>query len=164
MPRPPTCTLADWTRSTRMAQAENPIALDGTPIRGARIDEHVCSPFACIRARKRSSRSQCLRRPMRSPEHRPSSPACRWPDGCVPPLHTQKDFMQCIDAFGGTRVLTVTHSAHTVCGSCDLCCRSPCFPHPRCDARSPSKDAASASVPIGTPPSKMGRWVSTLLH
>ncbi len=90
--------LADWIRSTLSAQADDPIALDGKTVRGAKktsIRPLICSLFAPITVRKRFCKSRFARRPMRSQSPRLSYPAYRSMDASSPQMHCTRKKTSC---------------------------------------------------------------------
>jgi len=92
--------LADWIRSTLVAQPEDPLALDGKTVRGARTDEQAAPHLLSFRTHQSQETLPCL--PL-------AGRVCT-----ADALHTQKDFMQCVDALGGKSVLTVKNNQPTL--------------------------------------------------
>jgi len=111
--------LADWIRSTLVAQPEDPIALDGKTVRGARTDEQAAPHLLSFRTHQ----SQETLFQVCVSEKTNEIPVAQALLPCLPlagrvctadALHTQKDFMQCVDALGGKSVLTVKNNQPTL--------------------------------------------------
>jgi predicted transposase YbfD/YdcC len=116
-------TLADWIRRTLQAQPDDPIALDGKTVRGARTAEGVAPHLLSFR----THHSQETLLQVAVSEKTNEIPVAQALLPCLPvagrvftadALHTQKDFMQCVDALGGKTVLTVKDNQPTL--SADL--------------------------------------------
>jgi predicted transposase YbfD/YdcC len=112
-------TLADWIRSTLCAQADDPIALDGKTVRGARKDEQSAPHLLSFRTHQ----SQETLLQVVVGEKTNEIPVAQALLPCLPvdgriitadALHTQKNFMQCVDALGGKTVLTVKNNQPTL--------------------------------------------------
>ncbi len=112
-------TLADWIRSTLCAQADDPIALDGKTVRGARTDEHAAPHLLSFR----THHSQETLLQVAVSEKTNEIPVAQALLPCLPlagrvctadALHTQKDFMQCVNALGGKSLLTVKNNQPTL--------------------------------------------------
>ncbi len=112
-------TLADWIRSTLCAQSDDPIALDGKTVRGAKTDDQVAPHLLSFRTHH--SQETLLQAVVC--EKTNEIPVAQALLPCLPvagrvftadALHTQKDFMQCVDAFGGKTVLTVKNNQPTL--------------------------------------------------
>ncbi len=112
-------TLADWIRSTLCAQADDPIALDGKTVRGARKDEQSAPHLLSFR----THHSQETLLQVVVSEKTNEIPVAQALLPCLPvdgriftadALHTQKDFMLCVDALGGKTVLTVKNNQPTL--------------------------------------------------
>jgi hypothetical protein len=140
--------LADWIRSTLVAQAEDPIALDGKTVRGARTNEQPAPHLLSFRTHQ----SQETLLQVAVSEKTNEIPVAQALLPCLPlagrvctadALHTQKEFMQCVDAASGQNSPdSQKQSAYPVCGFGDLFCRSLCF----CASRTrPSISIADAS-------------------
>lgn len=113
------CALADWIRSTLVAQAEDPLALDGKTVCGARADEQAAPHLLSFR----THHSQETLFQVAVSEKTNEIPVAQALLPCLPlagrvctadALHTQKDFMQCVDALGGKSVLTVKNNQPTL--------------------------------------------------
>jgi predicted transposase YbfD/YdcC len=113
------CTLADWIRSTLQATPDDPIALDGKTVRGARTDEHAAPHLLSFRTHE--SHETLLQ--VEVSEKTNEIPVAQALLPCLPlagrvltadALHTQKDFMACVDALGGKTVLTVKNNQPTL--------------------------------------------------
>lgn len=111
--------LADWIRSTLQAKADDPIALDGKTVRGARTDEHPAPHLLSFRTHK----SQETLLQVVVSEKTNEIPVAQKLLPCLPvkgrvftadALHTQKDFMACVDALGGKTILTVKNNQPTL--------------------------------------------------
>lgn len=116
-------TLADWIRSTLVAAPEDPIALDGKTVRGARKGEQAAPHLLSFRTHQ----SQETLLQVAVSEKTNEIPIAQALLPCLPlagrvctadALHTQKDFMQGVDALGGKTVLTVKNNQPTL--SADL--------------------------------------------
>src|SRR5947209_4850884 len=112
-------TLADWIRSTLCAQADDPIALDGKTVRGAKTDEQSAPHLLSFR----THHSQETLLQVVVSEKTNEIPVAQALLPCLPvagrvftadALHTQKDFMQCVDALGGKTLLTVKNNQPTL--------------------------------------------------
>ena len=83
-------TLADWMRATLVAEADEPIALDGKSIRGARTGEQKAPHLLsfCTHHSQEILRAACAwtRRPMRFPSLSKCCRVCRWLDAFIPPM------------------------------------------------------------------------------
>lgn len=113
------CLLADWIRSTLQAKRDDPIALDGKTIRGARTNEASAPHLLSFRTHQ----SQETLFQVLVSEKTNEIPMAQALLPCVPvegrvftadALHTQKDFMLCVDALGGKTVLTVKNNQPTL--------------------------------------------------
>jgi predicted transposase YbfD/YdcC len=113
------CTLADWIRSTLQAQPDDPIALDGKTVRGARTAEDSAPHLLSFRTHQ----SQETLFQVVVSEKTNEIPIAQALLPCLPvngrvftadALHTQKDFMLCVDALGGKTVLTVKNNQPTL--------------------------------------------------
>jgi predicted transposase YbfD/YdcC len=111
--------LADWIRSTLVAGPEDPIALDGKTVRGARTEEQTAPHLLSFRTHQ----SQETLLQVAVSEKTNEIPVAQVLLPCLPlagrvctadALHTQKDFMQCVDALGGKSVLTVKNNQPTL--------------------------------------------------
>jgi predicted transposase YbfD/YdcC len=111
--------LADWIRTTLCAQPDDPIALDGKTVRGARKDEQPAPHLLSFRTH--SSQETLLQ--VVVSEKTNEIPVAQALLPCLPvdgriftadALHTQKDFMLCVDALGGKTVLTVKNNQPTL--------------------------------------------------
>jgi hypothetical protein len=96
--------LADWIRATLVASADDPIALDGNTVRGARTDDHA----APHRLSFRTHQSQETLLQVAVSEKTNEIPVAHALLPCVPlagrvctadALHTHHEFMQRVDAF-----------------------------------------------------------------
>lgn len=112
-------TLADWIRSTLLAQADDPIALDGKTVRGARTEEQAAPHLLSFR----THHSQETLVQVAVPEKTNEIPVAQALLPCLPltgrvctadALHTHKEFMQGVDALGGKTVLTVKNNQPTL--------------------------------------------------
>ncbi len=112
-------TLADWIRSTLVAQAEDPIALDGKTVRGARNGEQSAPHLLSFRTHQSQETLVQVAVSQKTNE----IPVAQALFPCLPlagrvctadALHTQKDFMRCVDALGGKSVLTVKNNQPTL--------------------------------------------------
>lgn len=113
------CTLADWIRRTLQAQADDPIALDGKTVRGASTADGSAPHLLSFRTHQ----SQETLLQVRVSEKTNEIPIAQALLPCLPvagrvltadALHTQKDFMLCVDALGGKTVLTVKNNQPTL--------------------------------------------------
>jgi len=111
--------LADWIRSTLKAKADDPIALDGKTVRGAGTTKHAAPHLLSFRTHQ----SQETLLQVVVSEKTNEIPVAQALLPCLPvegriftadALHTQKDFMLCVDAFGGKTVLTVKNNQPTL--------------------------------------------------
>jgi len=63
--------LGKWVQATTSASADEPLALDGKTVRGARSGEQaalpICRPSVLITVRKRSGKGASTRKPTKSP-------------------------------------------------------------------------------------------------
>ncbi len=112
-------TLADWIRTTLHAQPEDPIALDGKTVRGAGKDEQPAPHLLSFR----THHSQETLLQVMVSEKTNEIPIAQALLPCLPlqgrvctadALHTQKNFMLCVDALGGKSVLTVKNNHPTL--------------------------------------------------
>jgi len=112
-------TLADWIGSTLCAQADDPIALDGKTVRGARKDEQPAPHLLSFR----THHSQETLLQVVVSEKTNEIPVAQALLSYLPvkgriftadALHTQKEFMRCLDALGGKTVLTVKNNQPTL--------------------------------------------------
>lgn len=112
-------TLADWIRSTLVAAPEDPIALDGKTVRGARTDEQAAPHLLSFRTHQ----SQETLFQVAVSEKTNEIPVAQALLPCLPlagrvcpadALHTQKEFMQCVEALGGKSLLTVKNNQPTL--------------------------------------------------
>jgi len=117
------CTLADWIRATLQAKADDPIALDGKVVRGARMDEQSAPNLLSFRTHH--SQETLLQAAVSDKTN--EIPVAQALLPCLPvagrvftadALHTQKDFMLRVDALGGKTLLTVKENHPTL--SADL--------------------------------------------
>jgi predicted transposase YbfD/YdcC len=113
------CALADWIRATLCAQPDDPIALDGKTVRGAATDEQPAPHLLSFR----THHSQETLLQVAVSEKTNEIPIAQILLPCLPiagrvctadALHTQKDFMLCVDALGGKTVLTVKNNQPTL--------------------------------------------------
>jgi predicted transposase YbfD/YdcC len=111
--------LADWIRSTLQATPDDPIALDGKTVRGASTAEHAAPHLLSFRTHQ----SQETLLQVAVSQKTNEIPVAQALLPCLPlagrictadALHTQKDFMQCVDALGGKSVLTVKNNQPTL--------------------------------------------------
>lgn len=111
--------LADWIRSTLEAQADDPIALDGKTVRGARTEKQGAPHLLSFRTHQ----SQETLLQVAVSEKTNEIPVAQALLPCLPlagrvctadALHTQKEFMQCVAALGGKTVLTVKNNQPTL--------------------------------------------------
>jgi predicted transposase YbfD/YdcC len=111
--------LADWIRNTLMAEAEDPIALDGKTVRGAKTDAQAAPHLLSFR----THHSQETLLQVAVSEKTNEIPVAQAMLPCLPvqgrvftadALHTQKEFMRCVDALGGKTVLTVKNNQPTL--------------------------------------------------
>lgn len=112
-------TLADWIRSTLQVKPDDPIALDGKTVRGARKDEQSAPHLLSFRTHH--SQETLLQVVVSGKTN--EIPVAQALLPCLPvhgriftadALHTQKDFMLCLDALGGKTVLTVKNNQPTL--------------------------------------------------
>ncbi len=112
-------TLADWIRRTLQAQPDDPIALDGKTVRGARMAEASAPHLLSFR----THHSQETLLQVLVSEKTNEIPIAQLLLPCLPvcgrvftadALHTQKDFLRCVDALGGKTVLTVKNNQPTL--------------------------------------------------
>lgn len=115
------CCLSDWIRRTLRSKPDDPIALDGKTVRGARTTK-VSAPHLLS---FRTHQSQETLFQVLVSEKTNEIPVAQALLPCLPvegrvftadALHTQKDFMLCIDALGGKTVLTVKNNQSTLYG------------------------------------------------
>src|SRR6266702_4010814 len=82
--------LADWMRATLVAQADEPIALDGKSVRGATTGEqkapHLLSFCAHHSQEILAATCASTRKRTKSPSPSKCCRVCRWPDGSTPPM------------------------------------------------------------------------------
>ncbi len=113
------CALADWIRSTLVAGPDDPIALDGKTVRGARTDQQAAPHLLSFRTHQ----SQETLFQVAVSEKTNEIPVAQALLPCLPlagrvctadALHTQKEFMQCVDGLGGKSVLTVKNNQPTL--------------------------------------------------
>jgi predicted transposase YbfD/YdcC len=111
--------LADWICNTLVAQPEDPIALDGKTVRGARTDERAAPHLLSFRTHHSQETllqvavSEKTNEIPVAQELLPSLPLA----GRVctaDALHTQKEFMQVVAASGGKSLLTVKNNQPTL--------------------------------------------------
>lgn len=111
--------LADWIRTTLQAKADDPIALDGKTVRGAGTDQQSAPHLLSFR----THHSQETLLQVVVSEKTNEIPVAQALLPCLPlegrvctadALHTQKDFMLCVDAQGGKTVLTVKNNQPTL--------------------------------------------------
>lgn len=111
--------LADWICGTLCAQADDPIALDGKTVRGARTNEQSAPHLLSFRTHQ----SQETLLQVVVSEKTNEIPVAQALLPCLPvngriitadALHTQKNFMQCVDALGAKTVLTVKNNQPTL--------------------------------------------------
>ena len=111
--------LADWIRRTLHAAPDDPIALDGKTVRGAKTAEHAAPHLLSFRTHK----SQETLLQVVVSEKTNEIPIAQALLPCLPiagrvftadALHTQKNFMLCVDALGGKTVLTVKKNQPTL--------------------------------------------------
>jgi predicted transposase YbfD/YdcC len=107
--------LADWIRSTLQAEADDPIALDGKTVRGARTAEENAPHLLSFRTHQ----SQETLLQVAVSEKTNEIPIAQALLPCLPvagrvitadALHTQKAFMLVVDALKGKSVLTVKNN------------------------------------------------------
>lgn len=112
-------TLADWIRTTLRAEPTDPIALDGKTVRGAGKGEQAAPHLLSFR----THHSQETLLQVAVSEKTNEIPVAQALLPCLPlqgrvctadALHTQKDFMLCVDALGGKTVLTVKNNHPTL--------------------------------------------------
>lgn len=111
--------LADWIRTTLTASADDPIALDGKTVRGARTDEHAAPHLLSFRTHQ----SQETLLQVAVSEKTNEIPVAQALLPCLPlagrvctadALHTHHAFMQFVDALEGKSVLTVKANQPTL--------------------------------------------------
>ena len=111
--------LADWIRQTLQAKADDPIALDGKTLRGAATADHAAPHLLSFRTHQ----SQETLFQVAVSEKTNEIPVAQALLPCMPvegrvftadALHTQKEFMRCVDALGGKTVLTVKNNHPTL--------------------------------------------------
>ena len=111
--------LADWVRATLVAAPDDPIALDGKTVRGARANEQPAPHLLSFR----THHSQETLFQVAVSEKTNEIPVAQALLPCLPlsgrvctadALHTQKDFMQGVAALGGKTVLTVKNNQPTL--------------------------------------------------
>ncbi|GAC1469772.1 MAG: ISAs1 family transposase [Ktedonobacteraceae bacterium] len=107
--------LAAWIRRTLCAQADDPIAFDGKTVRGARTDEQSAPHLLSFR----THHSQETLLQVVVSEKTNEIPVAQALLPCLPvkgriftadALHTQKEFMRCVDVLGGKTLLTVKNN------------------------------------------------------
>ncbi len=112
-------TLADWIRTTLCAQPDDPIALDGKTVRGAGKDEQPAPHLLSFR----THHSQETLLQVAVSQKTNEIPIAQALLPCLPlqgrvctadALHTQKNFMLCVDALGGKTVLIVKNNQPTL--------------------------------------------------
>jgi predicted transposase YbfD/YdcC len=112
-------TLADWIRRTLQAKADDPIALDGKTVRGARTAQASAPHLLSFRTHQ----SQETLLQVVVSEKTNEIPIAQVLLPCLPiegrvltadALHTQKDFMLGVEASGGKTVLTVKDNQPTL--------------------------------------------------
>jgi predicted transposase YbfD/YdcC len=111
--------LADWIRATLVATPDDPIALDGKTVRGARTSEQAALHLLSFR----THHSQETLFQVAVSQKTNEIPVAQALLPCVPlagrvctadALHTQKDCMQWVHAFGGKSLLTVKNNQPTL--------------------------------------------------
>lgn len=111
--------LADWLRSTLHAQPDDPIALDGKTVRGAKTADAPAPHLLSFRTHQ----SQETLLQVVVSEKTNEIPVAQTLLPCLPvagriftadALHTQKDFMLGVDALGGKTLLTVKNNQPTL--------------------------------------------------
>jgi len=112
--------LGSWVQATTTVPADEPLALDGKTVRGARLGEqtapHLLADLVPITARKRSGKCAWTRKPMRSRSPRrycrpcPSESRVCTADA----LHTHVEFMRLMHELQGETVLTVKGNQPTL--------------------------------------------------
>lgn len=112
-------TLADWIRTTLCAEAEDPIALDGKTVRGARKGEQPAPHLLSFR----THHSQETLVQVLVSDKTNEIPVAQALLPCLPvagrvctadALHTQKHFFLAVDALGGAALLTVKENQPTL--------------------------------------------------
>lgn len=107
--------LADWIRVTLVAQVDDPIALDGKTVRGGRSDDQPAPHLLSFR----THHSQETLLQVVVCEKTNEIPVAQALFPCLPlngrvctadALHTQKQFMQGVNALGGKSVLPVKNN------------------------------------------------------
>jgi predicted transposase YbfD/YdcC len=112
--------LGTWVQATTMAAADEPLALDGKTVRGARSGErpapHLLADLVPITARKRSSKCAWTRKPMRSlSPSRCCRPCPSESRVCTADaLHTHAEFLRLIHELEAETVLTVKGNQPTL--------------------------------------------------
>jgi predicted transposase YbfD/YdcC len=133
------CTLSDWIRRTLQAKPDDPIAFDGKTVRGARTDKHAAPHLLSFRTHE--SHETLLQ--VAVSEKTNEIPVAQALLPCLPvagrvftadALHTQKDFLRCVDALGGKTVLTVKNNQPTLYADLATYFADP-LPLPEVDAR-----------------------------
>lgn len=111
--------LAQWGGSTLVAAPDDPIALDGKTVRGARTEEQVAPHLLSFRTHQ----SQETLLQVAVSEKTNEIPVAQALLSCLPlagrvctadALHTHKEFMQRVAALGGKTVLTVKNNQPTL--------------------------------------------------
>jgi predicted transposase YbfD/YdcC len=111
--------LAAWIRSTLVAQPDDPIAIDGKSVRGARADEQAAPHLLSFRTHQ----SQETLLQVAVSEKTNEIPVAQALLPCLPltgrvctadALHTQKEFMQGVAVLGGKTLLTVKNNQPTL--------------------------------------------------
>lgn len=107
--------LADWLRTTLCAQPDDPLALDGKTLRGAKKKDESAPHLLSFR----THHSQETLLQVLVSEKTNEIPVAQALLPCLPvagpvvtadALHTQKEFMRCVDALGGKALLTVKNN------------------------------------------------------
>jgi DDE_Tnp_1-associated len=123
--------LGKWVQATTSASADEPLALDGKTVRGARSGEqaapHLLADLVPIRVRKRSGKCASTRKPTRIPVAKqvlPTLPIRQrvWTADALP---THAEFLRLMHALGAETVLRCQRqSTHPLRGLSHLFCRS----------------------------------------
>jgi predicted transposase YbfD/YdcC len=112
--------LGRWVQATTLAPADEPLALDGKTVRGARSDEqaasHLLADLVPITVRKRSGKCVWTRKPTKFPS--PCTCCQRCPSESrvctADALHTHAEFLRLMHALGAQTVLTVKGNQPTL--------------------------------------------------
>jgi predicted transposase YbfD/YdcC len=111
--------IADWVRTTLIAQPDEPVALDGKTVRGAKRADQAAPHLLSFCTHD----SQEILLQMRVDEKTNEIPIAQWLLPCLPvngrvytadALHTQTAFVEAVHVLGGSTLLTVKTNQPTL--------------------------------------------------